>query len=70
LIHCGDGNEVGIPKLVADGDEIQFLIFVGYEYGNRKYTRVMDGKSKTCSHPALLSYLVVVEEHHIMYVEG
>jgi len=30
LIHCGDGDEAGIPGAIRDGDEIQFLISVGY----------------------------------------
>jgi len=30
IIQCGDGDEAGIPEPVGDGDEIQFLIPVGY----------------------------------------
>jgi len=30
LIHCGEGDEAGIPELIGDEDEIQFLISVGY----------------------------------------
>jgi len=30
FIHCGDGDEMGIPEPIGDGDEIQFLIPVGY----------------------------------------
>jgi len=30
IIHCGDGDEAGIPKPDGDGDEIQFFIPVGY----------------------------------------
>jgi len=24
MIHCGDGDEAGIPKPIGEGDEIQF----------------------------------------------
>jgi len=30
IIQLGDGDEAGIPEPVGDGDEIQFLISVGY----------------------------------------
>jgi len=30
LIHYGDGDEAGIPEPIGDGDEIQFVIPVGY----------------------------------------
>jgi len=30
IIQCWNGDEAGIPKPVGDGDEIQFLIPVGY----------------------------------------
>ena len=30
IIQCGDGDGAGIPEPVGDGDEIQFLIPVGY----------------------------------------
>jgi len=33
-IQCGDGDETGIPERVGDGDGVQFLIPVGYGYGN------------------------------------
>jgi len=29
-IQCGDGDGAGIPEPVGDGDEVQFLISVGY----------------------------------------
>jgi len=31
IIQCGDGDEVGIPEPIGDGDEVQFLISVEYE---------------------------------------
>jgi len=30
IIQCGDGDGAGIPEPVGDGNEIQFLIPVGY----------------------------------------
>jgi len=30
IFNVGRGDEVGIPEPVGDGDEIQFLIPVGY----------------------------------------
>ena len=30
LIHCGDGDGVGIPEPIENEDEIQFLIPVKY----------------------------------------
>ncbi|RHN46566.1 hypothetical protein MtrunA17_Chr7g0243591 [Medicago truncatula] len=30
LIHCGEGDEAGLPEPIGDGDEIQFLIPIGY----------------------------------------
>jgi len=30
IIQCGDGDGVGILEPVEDGDEVEFLILVGY----------------------------------------
>jgi len=30
IILYGDGDEAGIAELIGDGDEIQFIISVGY----------------------------------------
>jgi len=30
IIQCRDGDGAGIPEPIEDGDEVQFIILVGY----------------------------------------
>lgn len=61
IIHYDDGDVIGIPKLIGDGNEIRFLILAGYGRGMGMYMVVgyENREGKTRLHSTRLPCLLI-----------